>query len=194
MLNYYIVDVETTGLKAGFHEMTEISIVRCSDRNQLTKQIKAEYPERANSIALEKTGRSLVDILEGDSKEEVIKAFNDFLEEDGKTSEHRCMIAHNASFDRRFIHATWSELNQEFPANHWLCTMKFSKNWAKKLGSPPDNYQLHTILKFANIDPMPGMHDAGSDARNTYLLWKKGMDNNIDHLSAIKRIPHKLGD
>ena len=39
---------------------------------------------------------------------------------------------------------------------------------------------------------MPGEHNAGSDARNTYLLWRRGMDIGIDHLPAIKRYPHNI--
>lgn len=192
-LQYYVVDTETTGVDANRNEITEISIIRCSDRHQLTKQVKCLYPERAHPMALEKTGRTLADILVGESKESMIQSCNEFLAEDGKTPEHRCMVAHNAAFDKRFIHATWKITGQEFPANHWLCTMKMAREWSKRIGAKPENFQLHTVLGFHGIKPLPGIHDAGSDTRNAYLFWKKAMDAGVDHLKAIKRMPHKVG-
>ena len=147
--------------------------------------MKAQFPERAHKIALDKTGRTLSDILVGDSKESMIESCNEFLKEDGKTAAHRCMVAHNAPFDKRFCHATWADIGQLFPADNWMCTMKYSRAWARKIGAASENPQLHTVLGFHNIKPLPGIHDAGSDARNTYLFWKKGMEEGIDHLQAI---------
>ncbi len=199
-LNYYVIDTETTGLSAGWNEVTEISIIRCTDRRQLTKRVKAEFPERASEKALEITGRSFESLLDGDSKEDVIKMCNNFFAQDNLTPEHRCIIAHNAAFDKRFCHALWESVGKEFPAICWMDTIKFAKDWSKQIGALPEtntktgkpSFNLASVLKFANITPMPGQHSAAPDARNTYLLWKKGTDLNIDHLSSIKRYPHIL--
>jgi DNA polymerase III epsilon subunit-like protein len=191
-LVYYVIDTETTGLEAGYNEVTEISIVRCLDRNQLTKQIRAEFPERASDIALEVTNRTFEDLLEGESKEDAVAACEAFFAQDGKTPEHRCIVAHNAPFDKRFCHALWESCGKSFPAIVWMDTIALVKVWAKKIGQQPKNHKLGTVLKFANITAMPGAHDAGSDARNTYLLWKKGMGENIDYLSATRRYPHNV--
>lgn len=192
-MQYYIIDTETTGFKAGWHEMTEISIIRCSDREQLTERIRSEYPERASDKALEVTGQTIESIMEGRDREEVVEFVNAWLAQDGLTPEHRCMIAHRAVFDVKFCHALWGSCQEEFPALFWLDTIPFAKEWALKVGRKPENYKLHSVLKFADINPMPGIHDAGSDARNTYLFWKKGSDSGlIDHLPLIKRHDHKL--
>ena len=58
-IHYYVIDTETTGLKSNYHEMTEIGIIRCSDRVQLWRQIKCFYPERASLDALEITKKKL---------------------------------------------------------------------------------------------------------------------------------------
>jgi DNA polymerase III epsilon subunit-like protein len=71
---YYVLDVETTGLKCDWHEVTEISLIRCSDRHQLTKYIKAEHPWRASPEALSATGRTKQDLLKGISKFEAVEA------------------------------------------------------------------------------------------------------------------------
>jgi len=191
-LSYYVIDTETTGLKAGWHEVTEISIIRCSDRHQLTKNIKAEHPERVEQKALDVTGRTFESILEGDDKESVVEKCEEFWEEDGLTPEHRCLIAHNASFDKRFCHALWESVGKQFPVVCWLDTIRFTKEWTKKLGVYRKSYKLASALEFAGIDPFKGAHEAGSDARNTYLLWKKAMDAKVNHLPAITRWPHIL--
>ena len=64
-IQYYIIDTETTGLKAGYHEMTEIGIIRCTDRVQLWRQIKCINPERASFDALAITKKTLSDIERG---------------------------------------------------------------------------------------------------------------------------------
>lgn len=191
-LNYYVIDTETTGLKAGFNEVTEISIIRCSDRHQLTRKILAEFPERVSPQALAATNRTFEDLLVGESKEKIVEECNAFFMQDGLTPEHRCMVAHNAAFDKRFCHALWESCRSSFVAICWMDTIKFAKDWSKKVGILPENFKLASVLKFANISPLPGAHNAGADARNTYLIWKKGMDLEMDHLNAIRRYPHYM--
>jgi len=191
-LSYYIIDTETNGLKPGWHEVTEISIIRCADRHQLTRQVAIKHPERSAEQALAITGKTIPDLLSGDSKADVIKACEEFFAQDGKDPEGRCIIAHRASFDKNFCYAMWEEFNKNFPAINWMDTIKFARIWAEKIGRKPENFKLPTVLKFAGIKPMPGQHNASSDARNTYLLWKKGMDEGVGHLPAIKVYRHSL--
>lgn len=193
-LEFYVIDTETTGLKAGFNEVTDVSIIRCSDRNQLTQKVKINFPERASDQALEITGRKFEDLLGGEAKEKVVDLCNNFFAQDGKTDEHRCIVAHNAAFDKRFCHALWGSCGKQFPAICWMDTIKFAKNWSKKIGQVPKDFKLGTVLKFAKITPLPGVHKADSDARNTYLIWKKGMNLNIDYLGTIVRYPHILSN
>ena len=192
-IEYYIIDTETNGLKVNWNEITQISIIRCSDRTQLTRTVKCEYPERSNKIALEITGKTMQDLLLGDEKLDVVNRCNEFFAEDGKNPESRCMVAHNASFDKNHCHSLWTEVNKEFPANHWLDTIRFSRDWSKHIGKKPENFKLATVLRFAGIKALPGEHAADSDARNLYLLWKKGMDLGINHLPAVKVYRHKIG-
>jgi DNA polymerase III epsilon subunit-like protein len=190
MLNYYVIDTETTGLTPGHHEVVEISIIRCSDRHQLTKFIKAEHPDRSSPYALKITKKSMADLKVGESKEDVVSACNNFFNQDNKTPEHRCIVAHNAKFDKNFCHALWQSVNQEFPAVCWLDTMSLAKKWAKKNGINRPKLSLASVINFTGVMPVPGEHTAKADARNTYLVWKKNMDENIDYLTSIKRYPH----
>jgi DNA polymerase III epsilon subunit-like protein len=187
---FYILDTETNGLKAGYHEITQISIIRCSDRVQLTRDIKIEYPERSSFQALEVTGRTLYDLLSGEQKEKVVEDCEKFWAQDKKTPEHRCLVAHNASFDKRFCHALWQSCGKKFPVVCWMDTLPFVKKWAKYIGCDQKKFSLDESLKFANIPIKETLHNASSDAKHLFLLWKKGMDARIDHLSSIKRFPH----
>jgi len=194
-LKYYVLDSETCGLKAGYHEMTELSIIRYDDRVQLTKRIKCEYPDRADGRALEITGMTIADLMKGDAKEEVVEKFEKFINQDELTIEHRCIVAHNAPFDKRFCHALWASVGKTFPAICWLNTMDVAKKWALRTGIKPKNNQLGTLLKFANIKTVKGIHNAESDARNLYLYWKKSVEESgLNQVDFIKRYPHHLAE
>lgn len=194
-LEYYVIDTETTGLKPGFHETVEISIIRCSDRSEYSRFIKAEHPDRASIQALEITGKSIDDLKKGDSKLEVVNGANAFFAKDGVASTHRCIIAHNASFDKNFCHALWGDVGEVFPALCWMDTKPFAREWSKKLGIEKPKLSLAAVIEFTGITPVTGgVHNAIADAQNTYLLWKKGMAEGIDHVSYIKQYEHVLNN
>ncbi len=194
MIVSYVIDLESSGLSSKIHEVTQISLIRCSDRNQLNKYIRAEHPELASEEALRITNRTKADLLKGDAKEHVVDIVHNFLEQDGVTPEHRCMIGHNVhKFDCRFTHALWSKCNLEFPANLWLDTIPFTKAYAKKFGiSSPGGFNLRASLDIFNIEVKAELHNALIDTQYNYRLWKKLMESGVDYVDHIKRKPHIL--
>jgi DNA polymerase III epsilon subunit-like protein len=193
-LKYYIVDTETTGLKADYHEMVEISIIRAEDRKQLSRFIKAEFPQRANPEALKIIQKTPKDLLLGEPKEAVIEAIDYFLAQDGLTPEHRVMVAHNAPFDRRFCHALYAKVNKSFPAHCWLDTKTLIKEKLIKDGiSKPKGLDLKGAMMHIGAKAFEGEHNAVVDSRNCYVLWKTAMDSGVNYLSHIKRSPHIIG-
>jgi len=192
-LQYYVIDTETTGLKSGYHEMTEIGIIRCTDRVQLWRQIKAEYPERANFDALAITKKTLADLEKGHTKGEVVEECEKFFNEDGLTSAHRIIIAHNAPFDRKFLHALWEQMGKRFPADLWLDTMSLTREYAKKIGLVKPKVNLHASCEIAGIKKFSDAHNAKVDSRNTYLLHKDLVENKkVDYLPFIKTAIHTI--
>ena len=201
-LQYYIIDTETTGLKSGYNEMTEIGIIRCSDRVQLWRQIKCEFPERANFDALAITKKTIADLSNGLSKEAVVEECEKFFNEDGLTPAHRCIVAHNAPFDQKFIHALWDSCGKEFPANLWLCSMAMTRAYIKKMGIdeeykkrglPKPKVNLHAACDIVGIKKISEAHNAKVDSRNTYLLHKNLVeDKQLDYLPLIKTAVHTL--
>lgn len=190
-LQYYVIDTETTGLKANFHEMTEIGIIRVKDRVQLHRCIKCVYPERANFDALAITKKTLADLDRGYNKFDVVAECNKFFEEDGATSAHRVIVAHNASFDRRFLHALWESENSAFPAHLWLDTISLTKEYAKKIGIIKPKVNLHAACDIVGIKKISEAHNAKVDSRNCYLLHRNLVEEKkIDYLPFIKTAIH----
>jgi DNA polymerase III epsilon subunit-like protein len=200
-LLYYVIDTETTGLKANYNEMTEIGIIRCTDRVQLWRQIKCEYPERANFDALAITKKSMADLERGHLNSSVVEECEKFFAEDGATPGHRCIVAHNAPFDRKFLHALWEQNGKQFPANLWLDTISLTKDFLKKVDNSTLNIvktatgrvstQLHACCDMVGIKKISEAHNAKVDSRNTYLLWRNLVEEKkIDYLPFIKTEVH----
>jgi DNA polymerase III epsilon subunit-like protein len=195
-LQYYIIDTETTGLKAHYHECTEIGIIRCTDRMQVWRQIRCEYPERANFDALAITKKSMSDLENGYDKMDIVAEANKFFAEDGLTPAHRCIVAHNAPFDKKFLHALWEQCGNNFPANLWLCTMALSRDYAKKQGlmakgAPKQKVNLHASLDMVGVKKISEAHNAKVDSRNTYLLYRNLVEEKkVDYLPFIKTEVH----
>lgn len=190
-LKYYIIDTETTGLSKGFHEVNEISIIRCEDKSLLWKKIKCMFPERASLDALRITNKTMEDLSSGDSKQSVVELCNKFLNEDGLTRAHRVMVAHNAPFDRKFVHSMWGDLGLEFPANLWLDTMALTRQYAKDIGLVKPKVNLHASCDIMEIKKFAAKHNAKDDTKNTFLLYKALIDK-VDYLPFIKTEPHNL--
>jgi DNA polymerase III epsilon subunit-like protein len=196
-LFYYVIDTETTGLKAGYNEMTEIGIIRYTDRMQLWRQIRCEYPERANFDALAITKKTMADLEKGHSKEQVVEECTKFFEEDGGNPTHRCIVAHNASFDRRFLHALWESCGKEFPAHLWLDTISLTKDYAKKSGlvvkGAKQSFKLHDACDIVGVKKLSDAHNAKVDSRNTYLLHKNLVEEKkVDYLPFLKPVIHTI--
>jgi DNA polymerase III epsilon subunit-like protein len=193
---YYIIDIESSGLSSIYHEPTEISIIRCVDRVQLTRMIKCKYPKRANADALRITGKTIADLYKGDDLSSVVEECDKFLKEDNLTRDHRCIVGHNIiTFDKKFLHVMWASVGKEFPCNLYLDTIPLTKEFAKREGIKTRKFNLQASCDMVGIKKFAEAHGAKVDTRNNYLLWKALVeDKKIDYLPLIKNIPHYLNN
>ena len=202
-LYYYVIDTETTGLKSGYHEITELAVVRAVDRVQLYRKIVCEYPERANLDALEITKKTMADLYQGYDKQSVIKEANAFFAMDGQIPAARCIVGHNVQFDRKFLHYLWESVGEEFPANLWLDTIALTQEFIKisnpatlnitKTAKGKISKKLHAALDLVGIRKLEDAHNAKVDSQNTYFLWNKLIkEKGIDHLPHHKTFIHSL--
>lgn len=212
-INFYIADTETCGLAVDIHDINQISIMRVSDEKQLTIQIAVRNPHVYSMQALEVQGITPEDLKKGVKLESAVQSIEDFLNEDGQRPASRCIIAHNAPFDRKFIHRAWDNVNKEFPADLWLCTQSFAKRYIAKhcngekiaeaqvkngveikkdkYGSLKPKFGLNNFMMGIGITPKVGAHSAEVDVQNTLELYKWLMSSKTEHVSLITRSPHK---
>jgi DNA polymerase III epsilon subunit-like protein len=195
-ISFYIIDTETTGTKSDnqYHEIVEISIVRASDKVQLSRTIKAANPQHASLDALRITNKTIKDLYNGISKIEAINDVNNFFNQDGKKPNARCIVGHNCiSFDKRFLHELWRAHNMQFPADLWLDTYKMMKLYIKQKGlDPKTKLSLDESCDLLGTKKIAiGMHTAKIDSRNNFFLYKELVDNvGIDYVPMIQSHPH----
>jgi DNA polymerase III epsilon subunit-like protein len=211
---YYILDTETCGLNLDYHEINQISVMRVSDEKQYSTNIRVKNPNKFDFRSLEVQGISPADLKTGIPVEEAINNVERFFNEDGQSPAHRCIVAHNAPFDRKFVHRAWERANKEFPADLWICTQSFSKRYVKKhaceqkiakaqmdggvddikadkLGRLKPKFGLNNMLVGLGISPIGGAHRAEIDVQNTLILFNWLIESKTEHVSLIQRIPHK---
>jgi DNA polymerase III alpha subunit (gram-positive type) len=187
---YYCLDLETTGLREAYHEITELSILRAEDRVQLSKQVKCLNPQNASFDALRITGKTMEDLYHGISPNELVEEVEEFLCEDGATAAHRCLVGHNIiTFDKKFLWHLWETNGKRFPFDLYLDTLQMAKSYVKENNLGKTSLKLGSACDLFGIKKASGEHAAKCDTRNAYLLWKKLMEVS-DHLKFIKQIPH----
>jgi DNA polymerase III epsilon subunit-like protein len=200
-IEYYVLDTETTGLKVEYHEINQISVRRVSDGKHISVDIAVENPSRANYQALQIQGKTKEDLSIGMSLSEAVEIIDGFFASDNKTKAHRCIVAHKASFDKKFCWAAWDSVKKEFPADLWLCSIEFAKRYVKKYGgekialaqnNQKVKYGLNTFMEGIGLQPKSGAHSASVDTENTVELFNWLMNSKTEHVSLIKRDPHKV--
>ena len=201
---FQIADIETTGLNSrNFHEITEVSFIRVADKMQLFCEVKCEHPENASYDALKITGKTLADLTNGMSKEEMMDKVDRFLAMQEATPASTCIIGHNVSFDRRFLFAYWNRASRRFPAYYWLDTQELTKHYLKqvdtstlkitKTATGKTSTTLTACCEMLNVRKIQDVHNAKADTRNTYFLFKKLTEEcGIDYLPFIKTHKHIL--
>jgi DNA polymerase III epsilon subunit-like protein len=195
-INFSILDLETTGLMSSnsFHEICELSIIRATDRVQLSRKVKVDNPMNASTDALKVIGKTIDDLKKGISKIQLINDVENFLSEDGLTYEHRCLVGHNIiNFDRKFLWQQWESYNKTFPMYLYLDTMQMMRSINKKNGIKGGANLIAACDYFGIKKVAGGSHNAKSDSQNTFLLWEKLMQE-VDYLDFIKRLPHNSED
>lgn len=157
-----ILDFETTGLSTDYSRIIEVgaAIVKGDEIVETFSSLcnpGVELPPFITSL----TGISTA-MLDGQpSPEEVMEDFYSFMGE-------RPILAHNASFDGRFLRAELGRIDYDF-ANPLLCTMLLSR----RLILDSDGHKLGTLKRYLNYQEDDGHRDhrALDDVKVTACLW-----------------------
>ena len=111
--------------------------------------------------------------------EEVMNEFVDFI-----ADSH--LVAHNASFDRRFLDAECTRINKNY-TGEFACSMLA----ARRLYPDAPNHKLGTLVEFKHLPNDGTFHRALADAEMTAHLWL-GMLDDIRQDYSIEPVPFPL--
>lgn len=164
-----ILDFETTGLSPDQGDRAiEIGAVRLVN-GEITDQFQALMDPgfRVTSFIENYTGISNKMLSKAESCQHVMNEFAHFIAGDN-------LIAHNASFDKRFLNAEFSRLGHHY-TGEFSCSLLLSRRIFQDAGS----HKLGDLIKFADIPSSGGFHRALYDAQMTSYLWL-AMLKNID--------------
>ncbi len=171
--DFVVFDIETTGLKAKFHELIEIAGVKVSDGKivgRFSEFVKPKKPILSHITELTRITNEMV--TDADSDENVIGRFVEF-------AKGSVLVAHNAKFDVGFLKRYAEKYNIDFDFCY-IDTLGLSR----KLVTNIKRHRLDKVAKALGI-PFEGHHRAINDAEVTAKIFmtfcdslrRKGINN-----------------
>lgn len=167
--DYTVIDLETTGLKAGVDEIIEYGALRVRDgapAEKFSTLVHIEKSIPANITGL--TGIKDTDLLDGMEPAQALQAFLSFIGKD-------ILLGQNISFDMDFIRRACEKWAKPVPTNK---TIDISKLARKKL-SHMENYKLSTMLQHFGISYQVA-HRALLDCESIYRVYCKLNEKGIE--------------
>jgi len=160
---FVVLDVETTGLDPVRDSIIEIGMVRIENG-----QICGEYSCLFDpGIPVPADITRLTNITTEDCEGQPV--FYEKIDEISEFINHNTIIAHNASFDTKFIKNAWktdSKREKTFPITGIIDTLELSRILLPEVPT----HQLEYLLEYFEINAGT-RHRALSDARGTALLF-----------------------
>ncbi len=158
-----VLDFETTGLSPNYGDrVIEIGAVRI-ERGQIVDRFQQLMNPgfRVTSFIEQYTGITNRMLRSAPDCAEVMAQFVEFLGDDN-------LVAHKASFDRRFLDAELSLINRTY-AGAFVCSMLI----ARRVYQDAPNHKLGSLVTFKNIPSDGVFHRALADSEMTAKLWLK---------------------
>jgi DNA polymerase-3 subunit epsilon len=176
-----ILDFETTGLSPGVGDRAiEIGAVKI-EGGQVTGRFQELMNPglRISSFIESYTGITNAMLIDARPCGAVMRDFADFI---GGYN----LVAHNASFDKRFLDAELERLSIDY-SGQFACSMLA----ARRICQQSPNHQLGTLVAYLNIPVEGTFHRALFDSEMTTKLWLAMLDS-IGRHYELSAIPFKL--
>lgn len=176
-----VLDFETTGLSPDQGDRAiEIGAVKLLHGEVIdTYQALMNPGKRVSSFIEQYTGISNQMLVDAPPCEAVMESFAGFIGDSN-------LLAHNASFDSRFLAAEFARINRNIPGR-FLCSLLLSR----RLYQAAPNHKLATLIKYKNISAKGQYHRALFDAEMTAKLWLVMLED-IRTTYDIEEIPSEL--
>jgi DNA polymerase-3 subunit epsilon len=158
-----VLDFETTGLSPEEGDRAiEIGAVRLVNGEIVDRFQELMNPGRPVSSFIEDyTGITNAMLSGADSCGAVMSRFNDFIQDDN-------LVAHNASFDKRFLDAEFSHIAKRY-SGEFCCSLLATR----RIFQSAPNHKLGTLVNYNNIESIGGFHRALYDSEMTAHVWNK---------------------
>lgn len=176
-----VIDFETTGLSPAMGDRaTEVAVViveggRILDRYQSLMNAGARIPAFIESL----TGISNAMIRKAPPAAQVMAALAEFV---GDVP----LVAHNASFDSKFLDAEWLRIKQR-RRQEFACSLLL----ARRVYPAAPDHKLGTLVRHLGLPSAARHHRALADAEMTAHLWVK-MVSDIQRQYGLSAVPHEF--
>lgn len=176
-----ILDFETTGLSPDMGDRAiEIGAVRIENGIITERFQELMNPgQRISSFIENYTGITNRMLDNAPPCEDVMNDFSNFI--DGYN-----LVAHNASFDKRFLDAELNNISRTY-SGQFACSMLASRRIYQ---NAPD-HKLSTLINYTNIPSDGTFHRALYDSEMTTKLWLSMLDE-LDEQYSLQSIPFTL--
>jgi len=173
-----VLDFETTGLSPDQGDRAiEIGAVKLVEGEVVETFQKLMYPgKRIDSFIESYTGITNNMLKNAPPCEEVMCEFSDFI--NGYN-----LVAHNASFDQKFLDSELRRCNKE-KHSEFACSMLI----ARRVYQNAPNHKLGTLVEYKNLPNDGTFHRALADSQMTAHLWL-GMINDIKSEHSFQNVP-----
>lgn len=159
---FVVCDVETTGLNPVYDRIIEIALVRIEELKIVDKFSTLINPEIFIPPFITKlTGIKNEDVFNAPKFSDVVLKVRDFLQD-------AIFVAHNASFDYKFLLHSFLRENIYPPQNPTLCT----KLLARRIVTGLESYGLKTLTSFFRIQNLKAHRAYGDALATTHLFLK----------------------
>jgi len=170
-----VLDFETTGLSPNLGDRAiEIGAVKLVDGEIVDSFQQLMNPGfRVSSFIESYTGITNNMLRTAPSCDEVMAAFSEFIANEN-------LIAHNASFDKRFLDAELERINCSY-SGEFACSLLV----ARRLIPDAPSHKLGELVRYKNIENNGVFHRALADAQMTAHLWLR-MVEDLERAGIVK--------
>lgn len=176
-----VLDFETTGMSPDQGDRAiEIGAVKLEAGVVVDRfQCLMNPGIRVNGFIEDLTGITNAMLKQAPPCEAVMDEFSDFVGDSN-------LVAHNASFDRRFLDAECNRISRIYKGE-FACSMLA----ARRVYPDAPDHKLGTLVTYNHLPNTGTFHRALADAEMTAHLWL-GMLDDINNEYCIERIPFSL--
>jgi DNA polymerase-3 subunit epsilon len=176
-----VVDFETTGMSPDYGDRAiEVGAVKLQ-RGEVVDRFQCLMNPgiRVNGFIEDYTGITNAMLKQAPPCDEVMGELADFIDDSN-------LVAHNASFDRRFLDAECCRISRDY-TGEFACSMLV----ARRVYPDAPNHKLGTLVEFKSLPSDGTFHRALADAEMTTHLWL-GMLNDISSRFSLETISFSL--